>query len=397
MRIRAGIVTVFVLLGCASSGAQEVDYGGRISSMLSDRWQEYKSDKPNIMGGVGIYITSPKGNFYASVDMPQATADTHFRIASVTKTFTAASIMLLHQEGKLNINDLIASTIPGSGEAYVPDTPEYSIPHKGEITIKMLLNHRAGIFDIDNNAVPEDAPCSYAGKNYILEVESAEPEHTFTFDELLGVVAGCGLKFFPPDTDYHYSDTGYALLGKIVERVSGKRYDEFVRDEFIVPNSLNNTSLPYLGSDTGLPSPYETGYAYDGDKSYDVTEDNMSCHVAEGNVITTASDLARWISRLFRAEARLSADTVDMMIKDIHSPNKNYGLGVSAVDGLGYGHEGGTNGYLTVARYDPKQDVTVIVSASVINWKDYVTQMHALYDMAREAKKILGYSADDKF
>ncbi|MDD4955635.1 MAG: serine hydrolase, partial [Candidatus Omnitrophica bacterium] len=266
-----------------------------------------------------------------------------------------------------------------------------------KITIKMLLNHRAGVFDIDNDAVPDKAACDYAGKNYVLYTESIAPEHTFTFDELLGVISGCGISFFSPDTDYHYSDTGYSLLGKIIERVSGKRYHEFVRENFLIPNSLNQTSLPYLGDDTTLPKPYETGYAYDGEKSYDVTEDNMSVHVAEGNVITTAADLANWIRKLIRGEAGLSAETVNLMTAEIHKPNTNYGLGVSAVPGLGYGHEGGTNGYLTVARYDPKQDVTVVISSPAINWKDYVTQMHALYGIGRSAKNILGYSTEDKF
>ncbi|MFA5008313.1 MAG: serine hydrolase domain-containing protein [Candidatus Omnitrophota bacterium] len=393
--VAAAAVSFFA--NCYASDTQKGTYQAKINSMLSDKWHSYTADKPNLLGAVAIYITSPKGNFYANTDTRASNINAHFRIASATKTFTAASIMLLNQQGKLNINDLITAPIPGSKESYAPNMPDYNIPYKNQITIKMLLNHRAGVFDVDNNAIPKEAACPYAGRNYVLSKETVSPEHTFTFDELLGVVAACDLKFFPPNTDYHYSDTGYSLLGKIIERVSGKRYSEFVRDNFLIPNSLNQTSLPYLGSDTKIPVPYETGYAYDGATSFDVTEDNMSVHVSEGNVITTVLDLANWIRKLVRGEAGVSADTVKLMTAEIHNPNVNYGLGISTVPGLGYGHEGGTNGYLTVARYDPRQDVTVIISASVINWKDYVTEMYALYDIGRAAKNILGYSTEEKF
>jgi D-alanyl-D-alanine carboxypeptidase len=155
--------------------------------------------------------------------------------------------------------------------------------------------------------------------------------------------------------------------------------------------------FPASGSETAIPSPYETGYALDGTQSFDVTEDNMSLHVAEGNGISTAADLARWIRLLMRGEAGLSPATVSAMREAIHSPNTNYGLGISSVPGLGYGHDGGTNGYLTGARYDPAQDVAIVVSASAINWKDYVSEMRLLHEIGRAAKNILEYSTDEKF
>jgi D-alanyl-D-alanine carboxypeptidase len=398
---------LLVLLGCSfavlqipicrADAPQVREYQMELSQMISAQWQSYMADKPGLTGGVAVYITGPKGNFFAATSMKDATPRTHFRIASVTKTFTAASILLLHEQKKLRIDDLITAPMPGSQETYLPSGSAYHLPYKDQITIKMLLNHRAGVFDVDNEDIPKTAAAPYAGQKYAFYTETQNPEHTFTFDELLGVVSSNQLSFFPPGGSYRYSDTGYALLGKIIERVSGKRYAEFLRENFIGPNSLKQTSFPDSGTEITLPAPFETGYAFDGTSSFDVTEDNMSLHVAEGNGISTADDLARWIRLLIRGEAGLSPSTVSAMLAEIHNPNTNYGLGISSVPGLGYGHDGGTNGYLTVARYDPAQDVTVVISASVINWKDYVSEMRLLHDIGRKAKNILGYSTGEKF
>jgi hypothetical protein len=98
-----------------------------LNSMLSSYWQTYWAGKPGWNGGLALYVICPQGVFYASNNMPDGNENSHFRCASVSKTFTAASIMLLHQEGLLDIDDLITATIPGTGEPYVPDTDDYDI------------------------------------------------------------------------------------------------------------------------------------------------------------------------------------------------------------------------------------------------------------------------------
>lgn len=115
-----------------------------------------------------------------------------------------------------------------------------------------MLSHRAGIFDVFNNPVPSSSTAPYAGNYYNRYVyyDLDEPDHQFTLDELAGVVAENQLSFGAPDTGYHYSDTGYTLLAKIVERVSGQSYGLFLAENFLTPMGLPQTSAPFRASDT---------------------------------------------------------------------------------------------------------------------------------------------------
>jgi D-alanyl-D-alanine carboxypeptidase len=386
-------LVVILSSGCGlfSRGTQPDLTSPELNELVKSKWTAYGATREGWAGEFHVYVMTPRGNYFACVTPESgATSAIHFRGASTTKTFTAASIMLLHQQGKLNIDDKITDLIPGSTESYVPNTADYNIPYKDEITIKMVLKHRAGIWDISNTAIPATAEPEYRGKFYAYYVMESDPTHTFTFDELVGVVATNELSYFPPDTSYHYSDTGYSMLGKIIERVSGKRYDRFVNEDLLVPNGLMSTTFPYQGNDIDLPAPLATGYLFSGGAIYENTQDNMSPHVAEGNVITTLSDLANWIRKLLRGEAGPDASTVAMMKEG--TVEGAYGLGMSYVAGLGYGHDGGHAGYATVAKYDPAQDVTVLIAASVIDFDNLVPYYHYLHDMGRAAKNILGYS-----
>ncbi len=135
----------------------------------------------------------------------EPTENTHFRAASITKTFTAAGILLLQQKGLLNIEDTVVSSIPGRTEPYPPNTPEYTIPHKDVITIRQLLEHRAGVFDVSNYVVPEDSKAPYAGQDYLAYILTQDFEHAFTFDELVSVTAFNQLSLAPPGTGYNYA------------------------------------------------------------------------------------------------------------------------------------------------------------------------------------------------
>jgi len=118
-----------------------------------------------------------------------------------------------------------------------------------------------------------------------------------TFDELVGVVATCEASYWPPSENrYHYSNTGYSLLGKVIERVSGLSYSDFVVQNLLVPNGLTETSSPSLSTETTIPAPFAVGYSLDfvgSRKLVATTSDNMSINVAEGNLISTPEQLAR--------------------------------------------------------------------------------------------------------
>ncbi|MFH1873800.1 MAG: serine hydrolase domain-containing protein [Pseudomonadota bacterium] len=378
------------LFGCGTYSPTTAYYQQQLQTILSLKWNEFKQGKPE-GGGLGLRILSPKGNFFVSVDLGQnVTENIHFRSASTTKTFTAAAIMLLHQQGLLNIDDNIT--------AYLPDDANYDIPYKDQITIRLLLEHRAGVFDISNTDIPTTVSAPYAGYSYAEYVRDVlgEDEHTFTFDELVGVLAANDLYYTAPDVEFHYSDTGYSILGKIVEQVSGLTYAEFIRDNFVMPNNLADTSFPWQGTDETIPAPYATGYLWNQGFTTDVTLDNMSPHVAEGNAITTPENLTRWIKALLTGAAGVEQTYVDMMM-DVQAtsiPQYYYGLGINYTPGLGYGHDGAHMGYLTVMRYDPDYDVAFIIFCSTWDMADIYTQLNFLYKTARAAREFLGYPSE---
>jgi D-alanyl-D-alanine carboxypeptidase len=376
-----GFIVLLFLSGCMTpiqtSSVQQED----LQDILDNEWQIYTSDKPNFKGGIAIQVLSPKGDYFISTGMGDSmTNEHHFRIASVTKTFTASGIMLLNQKGLLNINDKITDNIPGTNIPYVPDTLEYDIPYKDNITIRMLLMHRAGIFDLSNTNIPDNEFSHnepFVGQNYLEYIESQDKEHTFTFDELIGINAKNKLSYFEPGSSYHYSDTGYSLLGKIIERVSGKSYSDFIKDELLVPNNLLDTTLPTLGSDQTLPAPFVNGYIWSDENTVmDVTHSNMAPHVAEGNIISTPKDLANWGKLLFEGKAGLTKETVEMMKSGMfteNNSNSKYGLGISYQSETNYGHSGAHEGYLTLLSYNPETGVIYVTFANIWNCQNGIT------------------------
>ncbi len=154
---------------------------------------------------------------------------TYFRFASTTKNFTATAILKMHQDGWLNYTDRIVNPIPGSAVPYVPSTPAWNIPYKDRITIRQLLQHNAGVYDVDNAPVPGCEGLSYVG--YKL---AQDPDHQFSSPELVEQVAIHNLSFFTPGSvNYHYSDTGYTILSEINARViHGDRGMDIASEEY---------------------------------------------------------------------------------------------------------------------------------------------------------------------
>ncbi|NCC25719.1 MAG: class A beta-lactamase-related serine hydrolase [Deltaproteobacteria bacterium] len=270
------------------------------------------------------------------------------------------------------IDDKIIDPIPGQGRPYVPDTSAYDIPNKNQMTIRMVLMHRAGIFDLSNQNIEENEATKgepYVKLNYLEYVMAQDPDHQFTFDEMFGVIAqGRQAQFSPPGLKYRYSDTGYGLLALIVERVSGKAYGEFVRDELLVPNELNETTLPWRGEDDTLPAPFIPGFLWYNSTLADVTLSNMSAFVGNGNMITTPGDLSSWCRRLFSGQAGLRMDTVKTMMDGLPTSNgstSTYGLGIHFTEKGGYGHSGAHEGYLTLMGYKPEIDTCSVMVSNV--------------------------------
>jgi D-alanyl-D-alanine carboxypeptidase len=383
--------------GCAQENADTVLT--RLETMLSEKYSDYKNANglPE-NAGILVHLATPKGKWVATAGLPAgADENWHYRIASVSKTFTAASIMLLDQQGKLNIDDVLAANIPGTSVPYLADSPHYDIPYKDDITIRLILEHRAGIFDVFNNPIPDSSSSPYAGQYYGAYVvnELNEPDHTFTADELAGILADNNLSTAPPDTENRYSDTGYNLLAKIVERVSGKSYDRFLNDNFFTPIGLNHTSAPWNGVDVTLPAPFFTGLSSDGTGWFETVEDNMSAQIGPGNITSTPSDISKWIRTLLSGNGPLRKEQVERMMA-VPPGNTAYGLGISNTD-VGVGHSGAHPGYTNFAAYNPDDDVAVVVVTPFIDYTRLTEHLAFLIDIAKEARNVAGFTGTWEF
>jgi len=364
-----------------------------IQAMVSEKYAAYK-EAYGLPEGAGILVRleTPGGSAAAMAGLPAgADENWRYRIASVSKTFTAASIMLLDQRGKIDIEDVLTDMIPGTDVPYLADSPNYAIPYKNRITIRQILSHRAGIFDVFNNPIPESSAYPYAGQyyNYYVYGELGEEDHQFTADELMGVVAANKLATGEPGKEYHYSDTGYTLLAKIVERASGQSYDRFLADNFWEPLHLERTSAPWNGNDTGLPQPYMPGHVSDGTGFFDMTEDNMSSQVGPGNIISTPADMARWIRALLSGRGPLEAKQIERMTA-VPAGNGSYALGISDTI-IGMGHSGAHPGYVNLVAYNPDDDVAVVVATPFIDYTKLPEHLAFMVEVGRAARVLAGY------
>ncbi|HOI32241.1 MAG: serine hydrolase [Bacteroidales bacterium] len=372
-----------------------------ITEMLNTHMTAYLEKHTGYPGGIAMQVLVHGQPYFAAsnFDYP-VDAGFHFRAASNTKTFTAAAVLLLHQQGKLNIDHLLTDTIPGTDQLYLPNTAAYAIPYKDEIKIVDVLRHRAGIFDVTNDVIPDtvSADVPYKGQYYLEYVMEQRPDYTFTPEELISVAAITSLSYFEPGTDYHYSNTGYSVLARIIERVSGLSYQDFIVQHIVLPMGLTSTTVPVLGNDQQMPEPYFPGYVFAANEVVDVTESNISGNVAEGNIITTPRDLSVFIRKLLRGEGPLSSSTVNSVMMNVipsnTTTNNAYGCGLTLTNGLGYGHNGAHEGYLSLMTYDPENDISIVVVTNTWNLSNDMASLFEqlgglLVDVAYKARSIV--------
>ena len=196
-------------------------------------------------------------------DMPN-TLQTVFRLASLTKPFTAAAVLQLQEQGLLDVNDTV--------DHYLPD-----YPHGGEITINQLLNHTSGTPDY----------------------EFLRPSMTFrdpvSLDELIDIFADLPLDF-PPGSQWNYSNSGYAVLTAIIETVSGQNYADYLVQHIFRPLGMDSTG--YEDSDAILPH-RAAGYTLEGTIYHNSEFFDISNAAGAGGVVSTVLDMYKWDRALY--------------------------------------------------------------------------------------------------
>ncbi|MFI6371206.1 serine hydrolase domain-containing protein [Streptomyces sp. NPDC050546] len=263
-----------------------------------------------------------------SAERPRSTGE-KFRIASVTKTFTATVLLGLEAEGRISLDDSVAEWLPGvvRGKGYRP----------GNITVRHLLNHTSGIFDYN---MDEGFRALYAGDEF-----DRNRHIRWSPQELVDIALAHPPNFQPEQGSrpgrpgrWDYSDTNYVLAGMIVEKATGGTYAQAVERLVIRPLGLRGTSVP--GTSPKLPAPHARHYSTlfeDGPaaKVRDVTEFSPTVAFSAGQMISTVEDVNTFLSKLLAgellppAQQRQLLDAVHVDGDKGHgSPQDSYGLGI---------------------------------------------------------------------
>lgn len=240
-----------------------------------------------------------------------ATAETQYRIGSVSKTFTAVLVMKAAAEGRLSLSDSIAK--------YFPDA---KIPNAEQITIDQLLQHRSGLVDITT-----DKPYEYY--TYFTTPQTRQ--------QILERVAAAGTNF-QPDSEYRYCNTGYNLLGYILEDVWGKPYAEIINDQIVRLLDLRHTRYS-----EAIDPQRGDARSYTLLDSWQVQpETDASVAIGAGALASTPADLARF------GEALVGDVFGDNIFEQMKQVKDAYGRGLVQFtygDHIGYGHAGLIDGF----------------------------------------------------
>ena len=355
-----GLVLALTLGGCASGDAVRAPKPPATFSPQQEA-QLLKTvldalEKGGIPGAVVGIWAPDQGTWveaFGQADLAEhksMTVDHKFRIGSITKTATAAIVLQLAGEGVIDLDQTI--------EKY--DTKyDLKIPNAKEITIRQLLNHTSGLFSYTDDPALEAV--SYA--NLLLY---------WTPQELIKYAVS-HRDTAPPDKEFHYSNTGYALLGLIIEEETKHRLEEEVDRRIVKALGLKNTSFPTLPNTT---EPHADGYMSNADllrlsfnlrgnktaELVDVTAFNPSWAWAAGAMVSNVNDLkvyAKAIGTGSLVGKKMHAEQMKMM-PVISGSDVKYGLGLAENKGW-LGHRGEVPGYDVSMYYLPELDATFVV------------------------------------
>jgi D-alanyl-D-alanine carboxypeptidase len=275
-----------------------------------------------------LYISRGVGNLATSEPM---NINNYFRVASVTKTFTTETVLILADEGKIDLGKTIGFYLP-----------EYSLPGKDTITIRMLGNMTSGLIEFMSDPVLSAAYYNSQGTA------------KFTPEELIAPVLNSKL-MFTPGTHYFYCNTNTILLGMVIKKVTGKEVKDVFAEKIFRPLGLTHTFWPETNF---LPSPYHHAYTnLLGPPNADVTYYGNSWGNAAGILISNLADLKIWAKEL--SEMKLLSASAKLERFKIGSPEAHYGFGLELYGNL-VGHAGAIVGYNSMVYSDGVRKITII-------------------------------------
>ena len=302
--------------------------------------------------GATLAITSPLGNWSGAsglanidTDTPVAASD-RFEIGSVTKTFTAATLLKLLEAGALTLDDTLNQWLPESVIA--------NVANASAITVRQLLNHTSGVAEYD----------------FILLEQGMSDPTIFLRDwlpEEIVALIGNSDPTFAPGEGWQYSNTNYILAGMVIEAASGNTLASEIQTKIIEPLSLNDTFFVSVIEE--IPGGYISGYLdiNPGDGILELTDTsiaNLSWAWSTGAIVSNTADLTRYAQALYQGDLLSEASQAEMFDLVTTGRGYEYGLGVMSFEtpelGRIFGHRGGSLGFNANMWYAPEEDFTYV-------------------------------------
>ena len=339
--------------------AEDID---RVLSALGFKGEAYVTDGDNVLYDKGFGTANKEKE-------TKVTADTQFCIASVSKQFAAASILILEEQGKLSVNDTI--------DKYFPD-----YKYAGKITIENMLTMRSGIpeyttkTDSDGNKYPVDADTvDYNISENATSKENRTAIEQWFFEKPLD---------FEPGEQFSYSNSNFMLLAEIVEQISGTDYEEFVQknifDKLGMKDSTFTALYDFSSEQFAQPHGGDDGgefFAYRG------------ANFGAGDIVSTANDLNIWLNALrdsrrnsLYGKTLLSLESISKMINNYSKSTDDfqYGYGLMFM-GNGFGHTGSITSYRSAIYCDPHNEINIILlsSTKTVNINIIFTRFYSVF------------------
>lgn len=327
MRKTVGLLTII---------ASFISNGMVFGQQKLDAYFEHLFKNRKFMGSVAVSyhdsIIYSKSVGYADVNAERKIdGNTKFRIASITKTFTAVLVLKAVEEQKLHLDDKLS--------LYYPE-----VKNAAKISIEQMLNHRSGIFNFTEKPG-----------------EDQWQQHPHTEQEFVDFFVNEPASF-EPGTSYAYSNTNYALLGFILEKIYHKSYAELLDEKICQPLHLVNTYYSF-----------EVDSAKDEALSYNIQDRyirnsrvNFSNHPGSGGIASNAVDLNKFLFALFNGKLISPGSLAKMLPMD----KGEYGLGIEKLSfnsPEGFGHSGRLENYISDYWYFPKENLGIVTLANATN------------------------------
>jgi len=308
------------LTGCNSNPAVELDSIFRDYNGLSPgaALRVLRNSKPILTRTYGYASLSPQ---------TAITENTNFRLASISKHFTALAILMLVQDNKLHLE----TTLTAIFDAF---------PNYGEdITVEQLLQHRSGLLDYE-------------------PLVSTDTQQQLSDQDVLELMTQQSSTYFPPGTLYRYSNSGYAVLAMIVEQLSGLPFYEFLSQKIFQPNNLDGTVAYINGVNSVADRAF--GYVVSNGKTESSDQSLYSAVLGDGGIYSSLADLTRWHGHNYGSQ--LISPVLSQ--KTLTAGPGNYGFGWRIDTYQGHRrvhHSGSTSGFRHFIARFPDENLAIIL------------------------------------